>query len=137
MPAVGEHHFGGVVSLFDERVHVPVPCDALVKGVHCERTEAQAELLLLTVGQFLPAEIDHFVPEQGVANLRELFIRQTGKRYSTDLGSHGRGEGLSLNVGIAHRVVVESTGGMQFHERPLVRGTVDSLGERMQLYCMT
>ena len=41
-----------------------MPWHALGVGVFGERAKAQAEGLLLSVRQLLPAQIDHLVPEQ-------------------------------------------------------------------------
>ena len=76
VPALPEYHLRLVVGFLDQRMNVAVAGDARGIGVFGKCAEAQAESLVLRVGQLLSAEEDHLVPEQRIADLIELRVAQ-------------------------------------------------------------
>ncbi len=92
-------------------------------GVDREGPEAEAERLLVGMGQLLIAEIDHLVPEQGGADLLELLVADGGDVDAGDLGAHGGRQGPHLDEVAGLGGVVELVGGMQPHGGcPRLRG---------------
>ncbi len=90
VPALAEDVLGPVLRLLDQGVHVAVVRNAGRIGVHGERSEPQAEGLLVAMAQLLVPEVDHLVPEQGRAHLFELLVADGGDVDAGDLRAHGR-----------------------------------------------
>ena len=81
-------------------------------GVHGKRAKAQAEFLVIGVGQALVAHVDHLVPEQRVADLGKLLIGQLREVHATDLHAHRGRQRQGLDVGVLGGVVVKLAGRM-------------------------
>src|ERR1700733_15206262 len=113
MPALAEHHFRPVVGLLDQRVNIAVARYALRVGVLGERTEAQAERLLVGVRQLaLAAKVNHLVAEQSVANLRELLAAHGANLNAGNFRAHGGRERPGLDMTILGGAIVELTRGV-------------------------
>src|ERR1700691_5176637 len=118
MPAFAEHHFGRIVGLLDERVHVAMPGHSLSVGILRERTEAQAKALVFAMREFLPAEKDHLVFEQGVADFLGMRVSQLSDIDPAYFRSQGGGQRLRLDASVSGSLVVELARRMKPHMCP-------------------
>ena len=88
------------------------PSTPFVYSVLGELAEAQAERLMIRMGDLLIPEEDHLVAEQRMLDLRELGISELSQVDTLDLAPHGRGEFLHDDVVVRPRPVVEPTSRM-------------------------
>jgi len=84
-------------------------------GPAAERAEAQAETLLVAVRQFLVAQVDHLVPEQGMTNLLELVRSNRCRIDAAYLHTHRRRQRPRFDMPVSGRVVVELACRMKSH----------------------
>src|SRR5665213_1435130 len=98
MPALAEHHLGGIVGLLDQRMHITMARHALRIGVLREGSEAQTEGLMGLVREPLAPKINHLVTKQCVADFLELRVANFPSLQVTNFGAHGGTQGAHLDM---------------------------------------
>ena len=94
---------GGLPGLLDHRDDIGVFGDGLGQGVAADRPEARREGDLLDRGQFLVAEEQHQVIEEGALDALEgPGIQRPGQVEPMDFGAEAAGQGSNFDRGRAH-----------------------------------